>query len=103
VDGAVISTSRKYCLCLNPLSARVSALRESRLAAQFAPGVYDPAKLEAEGRVFVADTDLPRDDLGPVLLYVQRKYNREGQLTELAIVDFSAEMAVTSFRHPEEE
>ena len=40
----------------------------------FGAAVEDPMELEADGTAFVLDSDLNRNDEGPLLAYLQTKY-----------------------------
>lgn len=78
VDGAVVAhtdgRSISARLCLNSLSPRFQALRESAVLVPFGTAVEDPAALEAEGTAFVLDAPLDRRHEGPLLAYLQQKY-----------------------------
>jgi len=69
-DGKVISTK----LCLNSLSPRFQALRNSPVIKPFGTAVEDPEALEAEGTAFVLDAALDRKQEAPLLAYLQQKY-----------------------------
>ncbi len=92
LDGILGLDPQGATLWINSFSPRAGLLARSGLAAAMGPGVYDPVAREQAGQVYVADTDLDRRDRGSILLYVQRKYDRWHQLTELSPVAFSAEV-----------
>jgi hypothetical protein len=78
LDGAVaahlhddVLTMR---LCLNPYSPNWLTLRDSPYAKQFEYGLIDPVAEEVAGQAYIADTDVPRNDEGAVLRYLEQKY-----------------------------
>jgi hypothetical protein len=79
VDGAVAAyTDGKSVtarLCLNALSPRYEALRNSAVISPFGTAVEDPLQLEADGTAFILDCDLNRRNEQPLLAYLQAKYN----------------------------
>jgi hypothetical protein len=79
VDGAVVAytdgKSISVKLCLNSLSPRCAALRQSDVIAPFGNAVEDPTELETDGTAFILDCDLDRNQEGPLLAYLQAKYN----------------------------
>jgi hypothetical protein len=87
VDGRSITTK----LCLNSLSPRYAALRQSSVVSPFGTAVEDPADLEARGTAFVLDCDLNRKDEGPLLAYLETKY-KTGPLMTLDLGYTSASM-----------
>lgn len=78
IDGAVVAhtdgRSISAKLCLNSLSPRFQALRNSPVLTPFGTAVEDPESLEAEGTAFVLDAALDRKHEGPLLEYLQQKY-----------------------------
>jgi hypothetical protein len=78
IDGAVAAytdgSSISARLCLNSLSPRFETLRTSPLLRPFGTAVEDPHLLEAEGSAFVLDCDVDRREEGPLLSYLQGKY-----------------------------
>lgn len=78
VDGAVVAhtdgRSISLKLCLNSLSPRYAALRQSEVITPFGTAVEDPNELEADGTAFILDTDLDRNQEEPLLAYLQAKY-----------------------------
>lgn len=81
IDGAVAAytdgRSITAKLCLNSLSPKYTALRQSGVVVPFGTAVEDPTELEADGMAFVLDSDLNRKDEGPLLAYLQTKYRTE--------------------------
>lgn len=75
LDGAVITFKNRLVLCLNPYSARVENLRQSKLAQAFFRNLLDPLQLEREGRCLVADCPCDRRESRAVLDYVSTKYD----------------------------
>lgn len=92
LDGVLALEPRAATLWINSLSPRANLLAGCALATAMAGGVYDPTVQAERDLVYVADTNLSRRKRGPVLLYVQRKYDRWHRLTELAPVAYSAEV-----------
>lgn len=78
IDGAVVAhtdgSSISAKLCLNSLSPRFQALRNSSVLKPFGTAVEDPESLEAEGTAFVLDAALDRKHEGPLLDYLRQKY-----------------------------
>lgn len=78
IDGAVVAhldgKSISARLCLNSLSPRFQALRNSPVLKPFGTAVEDPEALEAEGTAFVLDAALDRTQEAPLLKYLQLKY-----------------------------
>ena len=78
IDGAVAAfvdgTSITAKLCLNSLSPRYSALKQSSVVKPFGTAVEDPAELEARGTAFILDSDLNRKDEEGLLAYLKTKY-----------------------------
>lgn len=78
IDGAVVAhtdgQSISAKLCLNSLSPRFQALRNSPVLTPFGTSVEDPESLEAEGMAFVLDAVLDRKNEGPLLEYLKQKY-----------------------------
>jgi hypothetical protein len=81
IDGAVVahtdgkSISAKFCL--NSLSPRFQAIRQSPVLTPFGTAVEDPLALEAEGSAFILDAELNRNEEGPLLEYLQLKYGTD--------------------------
>jgi hypothetical protein len=78
IDGAVVAytdgSSISVKLCLNSLSPRFAALRNSDVITPFGSAVEDPTELEANGTAFILDSDLDRNEERPLLAYLQAKY-----------------------------
>ena len=79
IDGAVAAyTDGKSItakLCLNALSPRYQALKCSEVVRSFGSAVEDPIEMEVSGSAFILDCDLNRKEEGPLLTYLQAKYN----------------------------
>jgi hypothetical protein len=79
LDGAVVAhiigNSLSAKLCLNPLSVRWEALRDSAFARPFGTAIEDPVESESAGIAFVVDADIDRKDEGAVLRFLQQKYS----------------------------
>lgn len=78
LDGAVVAhtdgRSISARLCLNSLSPRFQALRNSPVLPPFGSAVEDPEKLETEGMAYILDATLDRKQEAPLLAYLQEKY-----------------------------
>lgn len=78
IDGAIAAyTDGKSIvakLCLNALSPRYQALKDSAVAKQFGDAIEDPIRLETAGSAFIVDCNLSRKEDGPLLAYLQAKY-----------------------------
>lgn len=85
VDGAVAAyverSSITAKLCLNSLSPRYAALRQSTVVSPFSTAVEDPGDLEARGTAFILDCALSRKDEGPLLAYLKTKYKTRPLMT----------------------
>lgn len=100
LDGAILSAGDQAQLCINNLSPRAAALRDSDLAKAFAGRVLDPEAEQARGEAYVADTDADRRDPEVVLQYLRQKYGR----SKLLYIDMrftSAAIAVALEDDPE--
>ena len=87
VDGKSITAK----LCLNSLSPRYEALRQSSVVSPFGTAVEDPADLETRGTAFVLNCGLNRKDEGQLLAYLETKY-KTGSLMTLDLGYTSASM-----------
>jgi hypothetical protein len=78
IDGAVVAhtdgRSISARLCLNSLSPRYQALRNSAVLEPFGTAIEDPKSLEEDGTAFVLDASLDRKIEQPLLDYLQQKY-----------------------------
>jgi hypothetical protein len=79
LDGAVAAYSDgkelSGTLCLNPLSPRYMAFKASPLVKVFGNAVRDPMTDEKEGRAFIIDRDIDRNNQNSVLEFLQHKYS----------------------------
>lgn len=79
IDGAIVAhvsgSSIAAKLCLNPLSPRFDALRNSPVVVPFGTAVEDPVALEQKNEVFVVDSDIDRNDESALLAFIQSKYS----------------------------
>lgn len=78
IDGAVAAfvedASITAKLCLNSLSPRYLALKQSSFVKPFGTAIEDPLELEARGAAFILDSDLNRKDEERLLAYLKDKY-----------------------------
>lgn len=76
LDGALLTYNNSGQLCINSLSSRVSEFRESSIVRAMAAGLCNPDKNEGvENGILIADCDLSRKDINPILNFLQNKYN----------------------------
>lgn len=79
IDGAIVAHASEACttlkLCLNPLSPRYEALRDSTVVEPFSTAVEDPIALERRGEVFIVDSNIDRNDENGLHTFLQLKYN----------------------------
>lgn len=93
LDGAILTAGSSLQVCINDLSPRANELRKSPLISTFASGVLDPAELERNDSVYIADCDLDRRDTKQVIMYLQDKYQKKW-LMDLNFTQHSAAVAV---------
>lgn len=75
LDGALLTYNNKAQLCINTLSSKAPEFRKSQIGLAMAKGLCDPDKVEGVERgVMIADCNLSRKDPGPILEFLQRKY-----------------------------
>lgn len=75
LDGAILTYQNSGQLCINTHSPEVNDFRQSDLVKGMSNGLCDPEKFEGiEDGVIIADCDVPRNDTGGVISYLQRKY-----------------------------
>jgi hypothetical protein len=78
IDGAVSAyingNSISAKLCLNPLSPKYPALRQSSVLTPFGTAVEDPFLLEADGTAFILDSDMHRGEEHLILDFLRAKY-----------------------------
>lgn len=78
LDAVIITNKDNMMqLCLNNYSPRYEKIKESKLAQVFIEGLLDPFVLDAEGKGFLADTDIDRNDERKILDYLETKYNSD--------------------------
>jgi hypothetical protein len=89
VSGSALTAK----LCLNPISPRYDAMRESPLAHAFGTAVLDPRVEEAEGVAYILDSDIDRNNETGLLSYLRKKY-KTGPLQKFDMGYLSAEVRV---------
>jgi hypothetical protein len=92
IDGAIISTESQAKLLLNPLSPRYAELKISSLPKHLGTAVIDPVELESQGKAFLVDSDVDRDDKEAVLNFLRKKYGVEDMMN-LTMTYLSGTMA----------
>jgi hypothetical protein len=79
LDAAVISyvadRNLHAACCLNSYSPRYERFRDTEFCPTTIDWVLDPLKLEAEGKILIADTPCERSKEREVLEYVTKKYH----------------------------
>ena len=90
LDGmAVYAADRRMTLCVNPLSPRAAALRETAFFRFFegrrTAGVIDPEGMEKASLAYIADCDIPRRDAEAVMAYVRKKYGLSPHSTHITL------------------
>jgi len=78
LDAAIVSAGSKYRLLLNPLSKSYERMKNSSLACHLHDGVVDPIAIEAQGKAFIVDGDVDRNNEAEVLAFLQTKYESAG-------------------------
>ena len=78
LDAAIVSTTSKGKLLLNPLSPRYEKIKNSSLIKHFKEGsVIDPIENEKQGQALLVDSDVNRANEQAVLQYLKEKYKTE--------------------------
>lgn len=77
IDGAFLVSNGYLELLINDKSPRYKSVISSEFISRFNGYIYDPLKLEEQGKIFYADTDLPRNDKESIQDYIVNKYNIE--------------------------
>lgn len=95
LDGmALFAADRRMTLCVNPLSPRAAAFRETSFFRFFeeggrkqgAFGIIEPATMERAGLAYIADCDeIPRRDAEAVMAYVRKKYGLSPYSTHITL------------------
>ena len=70
-DGKELSAT----LCLNPLSPRYVGFKTSPFVKAFGTAVRDPLSDEKEGRAFIVDRVIDRNNQNSILEFLQQKYS----------------------------
>jgi len=76
LDAVVLDNGRGAELSVNSFSRRFAEFRGSVLYQLFesSRALTDPLKLEDQKEIFVADTDVSRNDKDAVIKFIQEKY-----------------------------
>ena len=95
LDGmALFAADRRMTLCVNPLSPRAAAFRETSFFRFFeeggrkqgAFGIIEPETMERAGLAYIADCDdIPRRDAEAVMAYVRKKYGLSPYSTHITL------------------
>jgi hypothetical protein len=78
LDAAIVSAVPRFKLLLNPLSPNYERMKHSSLTHHLRNGVVDPLAIEAQGKAFIVDGEVNRDDEAEVLAFLQTKYGSAG-------------------------
>ena len=103
LDGAILTcitdNQLELQLCINTLSNRVQAFRESELVKALCKVPWDPDELamSSEG-VMIADCSIDRKKPNDVIQYLQKKYNLD-HLQTIPMKSISAEVWVPKTGH----
>ena len=73
LDGLIIGKSDVSLLCLNPYSEKYKELKNSALAWAMSPDIIDPNKLEKEGKIYVINCSVDRNNSSLVLEKAKKK------------------------------
>jgi len=92
LDAVIVmkESNGKGVLCLNDYSPNIDALRTSPLAASLAPGVRDPARMEADGQIWLADCGIDRSNENAVIQFLKEKYGLSDRTTSMPMNYVSA-------------
>lgn len=76
IDGAFIVCNHQVKLLLNDKSPQYKKVKSSSFVERFMGKieVFDPVEMEDKGLVYVADTDIPRNNESEIKEYVFKKY-----------------------------
>jgi hypothetical protein len=105
LDAIVTHGTRETALCLNDFSPRyqdlhMSSLHKLAMAEEWV--IFDPRRMEQEGRCFTAaDCDLDRDNREAILRYIAKRYG----LIQIASLDtelFNLPITSDSWQDPNE-
>ncbi|NQY87034.1 MAG: hypothetical protein HRT51_04660 [Colwellia sp.] len=77
IDGAFLVSNGYMELLNNDKSPRYESVISSKFISRFNGYIYDPIKLEEQGKMFYADTDLPRSDKKSIQDFIVDKYKIE--------------------------
>lgn len=76
IDAVMITGQNgEAVLCVNNHSPRYEQLKKSELVNAMSVGVRDPINEEIEGRAFLVDGAVDRDNPSEVLFFLSKKYN----------------------------
>lgn len=75
IDGAILVGENSLQFCINDLSPRYEAVKESEFVKAFSTGVVDPIVKEAEGRAYSVRSDVNRNDEESVIDHIREKYS----------------------------
>ncbi len=81
LDGAIVSTDSTARLLLNPYSKLFTELARSSLSKLKELNAVNPTNEETEGRAYIVEGDLNRNDEALVLSYLRSKYRIERIMT----------------------
>lgn len=100
IDGAILTYHDKAQLCVNTLSSRLAAFRDSDLYNGFIKGLCDPEILHNQSKnIMIVDCELDRRKPDKVISYLCRKY----KLKHLQTIDMQQHSAMVSVRHYKKE
>jgi len=74
LDGAFIIINNSYTLCINTHSVNYKELKKSEFLKLFNERVLDPLEQEVNGKAYILDSAIPRDDKNALNEYLCKKY-----------------------------
>ncbi len=76
LDAAIVSDFHQGKLCINDHSSRYPKIKSSSFCKAFGKAVLDPIDYERQGKGYIVDTAIDRNDSNSVLAYIQNKYKK---------------------------
>lgn len=95
LDAAFITRDGYLQLCLNPHSENYHQMKNSSLFQALENNQLDPIKLEEDGEIYYADTNMPRENTVSSLDYLKEKYGYPN-LMEINMESTSAHVILPS-------
>ena len=94
LDGVIVSMANSEVqFCLNNYSPRYIDIKQSSLAKDFGPGLYDPMDYVEKGQVFIVDAPIDRSNRELVIKYWKEKH-RIRKLTVMTMIHLSVQSLI---------